>query len=267
MKKGPLIAEGRTAEIFAWDDNMVLKLFREGFSPGHAKYEADIIHAVHSAGLNIPALVNLVEIDGRPGIILQRITGPTMMQEIVSSPEKAGEFIDILVDLQVSMHKTPVSGLPSLKKRLAYKIQHADPLPEPWKTAVLERLAPLPEGNSICHGDFHPDNIVMTPGGPVIIDWVDATQGYPLADVARTLLLVKHAASLPDSDSPITQFLNNMRHQFLEIYLAKYKVLQPFDPEELSAWQLPVTAARLSENIVEEENLLLSLVEEALFQN
>jgi len=57
-----------------------------------------------------------------------------------------------------------------------------------WQTAVLHHLAQLPIANTVCHGDFHPDNIMLTPTGPIVIDWIDATQGHPAADITAWLL-------------------------------------------------------------------------------
>jgi RIO-like serine/threonine protein kinase len=48
----------------------------------------------------------------------------------------------------------------------------------------------MPKHNKVCHGDFNPTNIIITPDGtPYIVDWAHATQGNASADVARTYLL------------------------------------------------------------------------------
>lgn len=52
------------------------------------------------------------------------------------------------------------------------------------------RLESMPKGNSLCHGDFNPSNIIISEDNkPYIIDWSHATQGNPCADAARTYLL------------------------------------------------------------------------------
>ena len=52
------------------------------------------------------------------------------------------------------------------------------------------RLEGMPKHKKVCHGDFNPSNIVITPEGkPYIIDWNHATQGNASADIARTYLL------------------------------------------------------------------------------
>ncbi len=61
------------------------------------------------------------------------------------------------------------------------------------RQSVLTLLQTLPDTNQLCHNDFHPANILMDDQGPVIIDWMDAARADPLADVARTLILVQFA--------------------------------------------------------------------------
>ena len=57
-------------------------------------------------------------------------------------------------------------------------------------------LNALPDGDFLCHGDFHPDNVMMTPGDPVLIDWPGAKKEIPAADSARTLVVLM-TATLP----------------------------------------------------------------------
>ncbi|MFC2013409.1 phosphotransferase family protein [Chloroflexota bacterium] len=70
-------------------------------------------------------------------------------------------------------------------------------MPSRVKEVVLEALEQLPDGSAVCHGDFHPRNIIISSRGPVIIDWANATQGNPLADVAWILLASQTAAWQP----------------------------------------------------------------------
>ena len=57
--------------------------------------------------------------------------------------------------------------------------------------AASERLAELPHGDRLLHGDFHPGNVVISRGREVIVDWTNAARGHVLADVAWTCLLIR----------------------------------------------------------------------------
>lgn len=100
----------------------------------------------------------------------------------------------------------------------------------------------------------------MSSRGPVVIDWNDATQGNPYADIARTLLLLQQG----DPQQPFSidkEQISSMRSLFVDIYLKLYTKIRPISLEKIELWRLPVAAARLSEGIKEEESRLLSIVE------
>jgi len=260
IEKGPMLAQGRTAEIFTWGDNQVLKLFLD-WCPAHwAEHEARVTQAVHEAGLPAPAVEGIVDVDGRLGIIFERIEGPSMLRELTSKPGKLFRLARSLAELHVAMHSCELPELPSQQGKLENDIRAVAALPAHVREAALKALAELPDGSAVCHGDFHPDNIIMSSRGPIIIDWITASQGNPLADIARTWLLLR----LSEVPSFIAGrwVINSVRALFHSIYLKRYLRLRPTSQEEMAAWQLPVMALRLLENVPEDEKKrLLALVE------
>ena len=63
------------------------------------------------------------------------------------------------------------------------------------KRELHDAIVDMPHGDRLCHGDFHPLNILGDTLDPVVIDWLDARRGDPVADVCRSYLLLKlHAA-------------------------------------------------------------------------
>ena len=104
-------------------------------------------------------------------------------------PEKKAEYIELLVDLQMSVHAKTCPLLTKLKDKMNRKITIAD-LDATTRYDLHTRLEGMPKHNKVCHGDFNPSNIIITEDGtPYILDWSHATQGNASADVARTYLL------------------------------------------------------------------------------
>lgn len=256
--KGEVIGRGRTAEIFAWGDRRALKLFYAGWSSSDVEAEADQSRRIYEAGLPAPAVDGVMRVDGRYGVLYERLEGPTMLNRLGVQPWLIIRLAHMLAELHVKIHSIRVQGLPAQRKRLEKKILAAHKLPSNIAQAALDRLARLPDGDVVCHGDFHPDNVVLSPRGPIIIDWSEATHGDPLADVARTSLMFL-LASLPPH-TPGRGMLELGRVLFHRLYLKRYFQLRPVSGDELGAWQLPVAAARLSEGLVEEETRLLKLI-------
>ena len=249
--KGTRITEGRTAEIFAWDDAQVLKLYRAGYPAEEAEREALLARTVHAGGVHTPAAIDVVEVDGRHGVVFERVEGPTMLAALQARPYQAAVFARTLAELQAEMHSHSNPNLPSQRERLGRNIVTVGGMPDDVRTAVLGALDQLPDGDAFCHGDFHPGNIILAPDGPVIIDWVDVTRGNPLADVARTSLLAQVARP---PGIALRLLIMLVQGRFGAAYLRRYAELRPFAAAELEAWELPVAAARLAEGLEAAEN-------------
>ena len=146
-----------------------------------------------------------------------------------------------------------------LKQRLDGQL--SSPLVPPELAEIArQRLDSLPDGDVLCHGDFHPANVMRSPNGPVVIDWPNATQGAAEADIARTLLLL--GAGEPPSYTPMMRVLTKTgRRLFIWLYVGAYKRARPLDKAEVRKWALPVAVARLSEDIEQERLRLLGRIE------
>jgi len=188
------IAQGRTAEIYLWDEQHVLKLYRDWCPPDWVEYEARIAHAIHEAGVPSSAAGEIVKVNSRCGLIYERIEGISMLQDMNTRPWMLLKRARSLAELHVEIHQKSINGLPSYKDRLDYDIRNTSHLSEELRNKALLLLEVLPAGKNVCHGDFHPGNIILTKEGPLIIDWMTASAGSPWADVARTSLLLNIGA-------------------------------------------------------------------------
>ncbi|NQU29097.1 MAG: aminoglycoside phosphotransferase family protein [Anaerolineae bacterium] len=128
------------------------------------------------------------------------------------------------------------------------------------KESAINAVRQLPTGNKLCHGDFHPDNILMSTRGAVTIDWTTANMGNPLADLARSSLILQ-LGDLPPGTPAMTRWMVSAgRRLFHKTYLKHYFELRPENQEQFVAWRTPTVAARLGDGIPEEKEQLLSLL-------
>ncbi len=259
---GTRVAEGRTAEIFRWEEGRVLKLFRPGWGEGDARYEAGKAEAVHAAGLPVPAVHGVAQVDGRFGIVYEEIVGRPLMESLKNRPWALREAARLLADLHLQVHRAEIPALPRVTDRLTRAVERAPGLAEDARTSLLALLGRLPGGNAVCHGDFHPGNVYLTERGPIVLDWMDAARGNPLADVARTAVLFR-AAVLP-RDMPGRRVVDLTRRAFYRVYLRRYLAATPAAPGQLGAWMAVVAGARLAERIPGEEKRLPALVKDGL---
>lgn len=84
----------------------------------------------------------------------------------------------------------------TVKEKLKRDIETVSLLSLEEKQSVNEYLDTLPDGDSICHLDFLPDNIMIFNDQYFVIDWMTGCVGNPLSDVARTALILNHDATV-----------------------------------------------------------------------
>ncbi len=253
------IAEGRTAEIFAWEDGKILKLFRPGFDG--IDYEAQMARAVIEGGVNAPQIYDVIEVNGRHGIVYEQINGETMSAVFLKKPFFIFKLARQFATTQVTMHARTAPNLPPLKEKLRSKIDRAEHLTDTVKSSVIAHLEKLPDGTSVCHSDFHPENILLDGEEAKAIDWVDAAQGDPMADVARTVILL----TIGNIQGTLWTrlMLGSARNVFNRLYLRHYLALCGGSFKDVQAWLMPVAAGRLSE-AVENPELLVDMVMQGL---
>ncbi|NLF02875.1 MAG: phosphotransferase [Anaerolineales bacterium] len=260
-----IIARGRTADVLVWTPGTVLKLFHTWFPETAVRHEARMAHAVHAAGLPAPAAGEVIEHNGRLGLIYERVDGRSMDDEMLAYPWRLPQLTRLLAELHARIHAvSSIPELPSQRKRLVSSITTAPGLSETQRQAALEALAALPDGDRLCHGDFHFGNVLLTARGPIIVDWIDAVIGNPLADVARTVVLANGARAL--SQSHVVRTASAWRAR---IYTRRVLALEAGGAQanrlqqaraEYRAWLPIVAAARLDEGIEELAPWLLSQV-------
>ena len=253
------IAQGRTAEIYPWTDGKVLKLFRDGSPVKGAVKESRLVRLVREAGLQVANVDGLVEVDGRVGLVYEYHEGRSLLHAMVARPWSILWGALLFADLQIGLHSCVVEGMPAQRQRLENRIDDAGILPRETRDALIQALRDLPDGDRLCHGDFHPDNVLLDADGPTIIDWADATRGNPWADVAQTTVLLD--VSPAPEGTPRVWLVNMFRGLFQAIYRRRYVSLRPIGRASLSAWRPLVAAARLADCPPAEREGLLAIVE------
>jgi thiamine kinase len=234
-----VLARGKHAEVLAWGEHHVLKLFRPGHGRAAIAEELRQAQLAHALGLPTARAEQIIEHQGRVGILFERLHGPTLYDLMVARAAPLEDLAALLCDLGDAIHRCAVAGIPAIEARLAARIARAQGLPDSTRHAAIEALHRLPGGKTLCHGDLHPVNVIVTERGPYVVDWVDAAHGPAAADAARSLLLLELAR--PAKLEP------TIRAEFLRAYRER------LDASGLLAlaarWALPVAVARLAEPV------------------
>lgn len=228
MKTDKIIAV-RTGKTIYRDGEMAIKVFDKDYSKSDVLNESLNQARVEETGLNVPKIIEVTMIDGKWAIVSQFIEGKTLSQLMKENPDKYDEYLNLFVDLQIKVHSMKCPLLNKLKDKMNAKICEAQ-LDATTRYDLHTRLEGMPKHTKLCHGDFNPSNIIITPDGtPYILDWSHATQGNASADVARTYLLFWLKGDMKKAD------------QYLKLFCEKTGTEKKY----IQTW-LPIVAASQS---------------------
>jgi Ser/Thr protein kinase RdoA (MazF antagonist) len=198
---GEKIGEGAAADIYAWAPGQVLKLFKTGVPRRSGLHEAKMTRAVFAAGGPAPEVLGEITHEGRYGVVLPRLDGPTLLARLQSRAMTLEEAAAILAKLFLSVHQTPTpAAIPSLRDWIEVAAQATDGIPKHIAAGVLALVERLPPPLGLCHGDLHTSNVIMTAEGPRIIDWLAAVRAPAAFDLGRLHLLMTEL--VPDRVDP-----------------------------------------------------------------
>ena len=243
MKLDRIIAVRNNKTIYR-DGDKTIKVFSADYSKADVLQEAMNQARIEELGLNIPKIHEVGVIDGKWAIVYEYIKGKSLAQLMKENPEKIDEYLELFVNLQMSVHEKTCPFLHKLKDKMNRKISSCE-LDANTRYELHSRLDSMPKHNKVCHGDFNPSNIIVTEEGvPYIIDWSHVTQGNASADAARTYLL----------------FLLEGNNEIAEKYLNLFSEKSDISKRYVQKWMPIVAASQSVKGREKERELLLSWV-------
>lgn len=208
-----LVGRGRSADVFEHGEGRVLRRYR---TPRNTRLEVAAMEHARAHGFPAPAARAVSDTD----IVMDRVTGPTMLADLTRRPWRIMRHADSLAALH---HRLQRIAAPS------------------W----LE--TPLGEGDALLHLDLHPENVLLSPSGPVVIDWPNAARGPGAADVAHTWIVL--ACSLP----PEGAYRQAVSAVGRDLFLRRF--LRSFDRDQLAPHLDSAGAYRLANRTLPEREL------------
>jgi aminoglycoside phosphotransferase (APT) family kinase protein len=245
---GDVVARGTRSTIRAHGRGAVVKVPDPTTPDCWIEFEAEYAQAARTGGAPVPRLLGMERVAGRVASVWEHVPGESMWQLIVDTPARSAELGTLLGDVHEALFKlVPPVTLPSQRDRLAAKIRRAAATIDPAFADALGLLPAVRGGARLCHGDLHPSNVVMSPNGPVIVDWFDSSRGDPVGDVARSSLILLADGAHPPRHLPGAGPATLER--LTTAYLARMREHRDVSDDLLGRWQVLNAVARMAEGV------------------
>ncbi|PGN54527.1 aminoglycoside phosphotransferase [Bacillus thuringiensis] len=242
MVLGNPIAKGNTAEIYLTDDKVV-KLLKDYLPDTESMNEAKKQKYAYSCGLPVPNVFEVKKIQNRQAIIMEHVKGDNIGDLLLNNLNEAERYISLCVNEQKKIHAIHVNTdeMELMRGRLERQIKSVHKLDERKKKNILQKLDFITFDFRLCHGDFHPFNLILSKEEKVkVIDWVDASSGDIREDVFRTYLLYSQSSV-------------ELAEMYLDIYCSRTGISR----DEVFQWAPIIIAARFSEKVSPQNEVYL----------
>jgi thiamine kinase-like enzyme len=240
MECGKVIGVGNTATVYEWEDDKVVKLFQKGYPKKAVEAEFRNAVEINNMSFGKPKAYEIIVLNERNGIIYDRVEGESLLDWVM----KTGDLQQCAVYM-AKLHNqillNSICGVTNYKRFLESNILKALSIDSSKRDEVLQILNKLPEGNTLCHGDLHPGNILIANGNAKIIDFMNVCHGHYLYDVARTVFLVEYTP-VP-SEVEDKEMMMQLKKTLADLYLIQMNVTREMIQDYLSV----ITVARLGE--------------------
>ena len=232
------------------DGNVRIKIFENDFKKSDILNEALNQARVEETGLRIPKLLEVRKTDGKWSILTEYVEGVTLQSLMEESPEQVKSYMEQFVLLQREIQSKRSPLLTKLKDKMNRKISQSG-LNATTRYDLHTRLNAMPDHIKVCHGDYHPNNVIVDKDGRLfVVDWAHATQGNGSADAARTYLLFK----LQGKD------------EWARLYLDMFCDMNDVAKQYVLRWTPIVAASQLVKEKPEEREFLLRWVDVVDYQ-
>lgn len=231
-----MIGCGRTAEVYALGVEKILKLFHANISEQEAQAEQRNTAFALYAGLPVPEIYECVHIDGRQGLIQQRVTGISLLHMMLTDADKSQPYIKEMGRLHARMHLISGKGLPDEREQFLYMLgrqRDCGLITSGEAEGLFELSRRLNSGKSMLHMDYHPDNLYISGDKLWILDWNSTSCGDPIIDVGRTVCTFKFALMPPGVDPRMAEAFDSGRDRCLELYLEGYREIRAISDDEI----------------------------------
>ncbi|MCR5347537.1 MAG: STAS domain-containing protein [Fretibacterium sp.] len=183
--------------VYRMGDDTLLKVYPEGTNLDGIEQERKYAHAAFLSGVPTLIAYDVVTYKGRLGMLYELVKATTVASLIEATPWKMDQYAAEMGKLLKNIHKaTPEPGI--LPKTSAIYEGWARRM-SPWLySQEIEKLCRLihviPEAETVVYGNFHPRNVFIQHGEPLLINMAGISCGNPVFELGA--IYMTHIAEI-----------------------------------------------------------------------
>ena len=244
------ILEEKSYKTVYREGNVIVKAFTPSHPMSDVYNEAYIHACVEDAGVPVPKLLGVFMQNGGWAIQMEYVAGKTLDTLMKEKPDKADEYLEKLVDIQLEVGGYRVRNLRNTRMKMEDAIKAMTEIDASTRYELLQRIHGMAQHSKLCHGDLVPSNIVIKEDGSwCVLDWAHASAGNAGADAAITYM--RFSLDAPE-----------LAEKYLRLFCKKADMAIQY----IQKWLPVVAAAQMAKHREAERKLLEKWISVAEYQ-
>ena len=180
------IAKGANGAVYRYDDETILKTYFAKDALPEIKQERENARKAFVLGINTAIPYGIVRVGDGYGTVTELLNATSVTKLIRANPDDMTQAAKYYIDMLKNIHATAVEDgeVPDMKKTaLAWADFVADHIPEVQSKKLRALIEAVPKRNTLLHGDYHTNNVMVQNGEPLLIDMDTLCMGHPVFEL------------------------------------------------------------------------------------
>lgn len=181
------IGQGANGVVYRLDQDTVVKVYRNPDCLPDVQRERELARKAFVLGIPTAIPYDVVRVGERYGSVFELLNSKSFSKLIAANPEKMDDYVELYVDILHKMHSTHVKpgDMPSIRDVANSWVEYCvKMLPEEAGAKLKKLVDAIPDTDTMMHGDYHTNNIVMQNDEVLIIDMDTLCVGHPIFELA-----------------------------------------------------------------------------------
>ena len=181
------IAKGANGAVYRYDPETVVKVYFNPDALPEIERELKNSRLAFVLGVNTAIPYDIVRVGDRYGSVMELLNADSLTKMIVRDPQHLDEPVAYYVDTLKHIHSIQVEPgeLPRMKQNLLNWVEFVkNELPKDQYEKLHALAEKLPDPNTLLHGDYHTNNIMLQNGEALLIDMDTLSTGHPILELA-----------------------------------------------------------------------------------
>ena len=180
------IAKGANGAVYRYDSETILKTYFAKDALPEIKQERENARRAFVLGINTAIPYGIVRVGDGYGTVTELLNAESVTKLIRNNPEDMSLAVKYYIDMLKSIHAIEVEDgeVPDMKETaLAWADFVAAHIPEEEGKKLRALVEAVPKQNTLMHGDYHTNNIMVQNGEPLLIDMDTLCMGHPVFEL------------------------------------------------------------------------------------